>query len=183
MKKGILYAILAILNLIAAAAAVATLPALAPVYFKGGVVARLGSPWAYISMPAVSAFLSFGVLLLAMKKRGAYAFTVALFGALFAVLGWSFLAYVCGGREIGDAIAFPYAILVLPFALGMIFLGAIEWERRRIFAYVSFALGGLSYCAGIVFSCALPAFGYLAYVVLACACIVCAAVSRLKTSE
>ncbi len=192
MKTAIVYTVLSIVNLIAFAVGLTFLPAEVAIHFDfKGVVDGIGSPWVYVSIPAVSAVVSAGVWAALHSKNEKNAKIsvglLAALGAVFAVLGWTFFALAAQGLALGEKSKFPFALVtILPLSLLFVFFGnylprikpnrwvgirtpatlgsETVWAKtHRVGGTVMFVSGILSAICAVVFSC-VP--GNLAYVSL-----------------
>lgn len=141
MFTPILYTALAVINLIGYCVGIVFLPDLVPIQIAGGVVEGLGSPWALIALPSVTALLSLGVFLVSgkqgLKHKGLSNLLIGLVGILFAVIGWVFFAYAASGAAVGERVLFPYgAAIVLPLALLSVVYGVHLPHAEQGAAYV-----------------------------------------------
>ncbi len=127
MRSSVTYTVFSVVNLIAFAIVAACLPPQVSVHFGAGLVDRLGSPWQFLALPAVSALLSVALFVIDMRmKRGRSAVFAAtvLCGALFGCLGWMFFGIAAQGAAFGARVYFPYAsVTALPLSLMLTALG------------------------------------------------------------
>ena len=193
MKIAILYTVLVVVNLIGFAVGAAMLPPSVPIHFNAeGVADAVGSPWMYISMPAVSALFAIGVWLIFVSKseknRRVLSIVLVAIGAAFICMGWGFFAVAANAAE-GQQTAFPFALVsVLPLSLAVAVIGSClpqikrnrwfgirtrstlkneeVWRKTHRVGGVAFVVAGLvSAAAAIILSC-IPGRWKLGFVAL-----------------
>ncbi len=169
MKVSVYYTAISVLNLLAFTVAVACLPAEVPIHYAHGVVDRLGSPWVFLALPAVSALLSLAVWAVRLKgKKTLPVLLLAIAGGCFSVLGWIFLGLSAQNAAFGDRVFFPYAaVTALPLSYLTLGCGVglapiLAEEDTRFFEIAFTAAGGI----GAVVSSALIAVPRLGWVAL-----------------
>lgn len=174
MKVSVYYTVISVLDLIAFMIVVACLPAEVPIHYAhGGMVDRLGSPWVYLAMPAVSALISLAVWAVRLKGKKTALPTVLLVvaGGLFSVLGWIFLGLGAQNALFGEEVRFPYAALTalpisyLIMACGVAFPETLGEGEELLFEVAFVAAGGASAIVSMALICVDPALGWVAMVV------------------
>lgn len=182
MKIAIIYTVFTVLNLIGYTVGITFLPEDVAIHFNAaGVADGFGSPWVYVSLPAVSAVISAGIwaafVTKSEKNRKILILTLALVGAFFVVLGWAFFGLVVQTPALGEKTDFPFALaIILPLSLLIMFFGnymprikpnklmgiripatlkseTVWVKTHRVGGFLFFGIGLVSAICSVIFSC------------------------------
>ncbi len=209
MKGYLLFAAVAVANLIACAAVLGFLPPAVAVHLGAeGTVDRLVSPWAFVSMPVAAVLLAGAAPAGSLSAKGTTRIAVgsvcvALAAALIS-LGWYFTAFGMQSAAFGETVSVPYATFsALPLSLLLMWGGyAFPWfagrragktgradaERRaREAGLVAIVAGGIAAAASVAFSCVTQPFrlDYVGFIFLAAAVVAAGAailICRMRKS-